>query len=75
VIPLQAHPSGVLHVKSLLMHVSPHAFPTVHTLQQLPGGVGVGVGVGVGLGVGADTFRMKISAVTAPFTLTVRSAN
>jgi hypothetical protein len=50
------------------MHVSPHAFPVVHTLQHVGDG-------GVGLGLGVESFRIEISALTAPFTLTVRSVN
>ena len=48
------------------MQVSPHAFPIVHTLQQLDGG---------GVGGGVDSFRMEISALTLPLTLTVRSVS
>ena len=34
--PLQAHPDPTWHVALCAMHVSPHAFPVVQTLQHDP---------------------------------------
>src|SRR4051812_46553458 len=38
-------------------------------------GVGVGLGEGVGVGAGLDSFRIEMSAVTLPFTVTSTSVS
>jgi hypothetical protein len=53
------------------MHELPHAFPVVHTLQQLDGG-GDGLGDGVGLGVGAGALlfgTLKLSVTELPLSV------